>query len=125
MALVNDFYVVNTIEKEGSKIVGDIKINQDHRIFDGHFPGNPVVPGVCMIEIINELLGLANKKKYRLAEGSNVKFMNILNPAENPVVKVEHEILSDTGTSVKLKSSFYNQDKVFLKFSGTFTESPF
>ncbi|HML83911.1 MAG TPA: hypothetical protein PKE52_02010 [Bacteroidales bacterium] len=28
----------------------------DHSIFEGHFPGHPVVPGVCTISLVRELL---------------------------------------------------------------------
>ncbi|MEJ0079486.1 MAG: hypothetical protein WDM78_00620 [Puia sp.] len=34
----------------------------DQAIFSGHFPGQPVLPGVCMMEMVAEVLGVYLKK---------------------------------------------------------------
>ena len=31
-----------------------IKIDNNHQIFKGHFPDNPVMPGVCLLQIMKE-----------------------------------------------------------------------
>lgn len=120
MPLLDDFYFLKQIENNGTGIVADIELNKDHRIFEGHFPGNPVVPGVCMMEMVKEVLEKSRGKNFLLSEGTNVKFMNILNPQENSHVKLTHEISSETEEEVKLRCTISNQDITFLKFSGSF-----
>lgn len=45
MLLEKDFYAVKKISKlEDDKHIADIYLNQEHAIFKGHFPGNPVTP---------------------------------------------------------------------------------
>lgn len=31
--------------------------DEQHKIFKAHFPGNPIVPGYCMIDILSDVLG--------------------------------------------------------------------
>ena len=51
-----------------SKLYDVIKLNdeesfsvkfsdKDHEIFQAHFPGNPILPGYCIIDILSDVLG--------------------------------------------------------------------
>ncbi len=122
MALLDDFYTLNTLTETESGISAEVTLNPKHRIFNGHFPDNPVVPGVCMMQMIKEVLQLSRKRTFILSEGSNVKFVNILNPDENQRVELVHEIVRDNGEEVKLKSTIRNNETVFIKFAGSFRE---
>jgi len=54
--LLHDFYKIISLEKTAeSKYLAMILINEEHEVFQGHFPGNPIMPGVCMMQIIKEL----------------------------------------------------------------------
>jgi len=122
MALLDDFYTLNALTETENGILAEVTLNPKHRIFNGHFPENPVVPGVCMMQMIKEVLQLSRKRTFILSEGSNVKFMNILNPDENQKVELVHEIVRDNGEEVKLKSTIRNNETVFIKFAGSFRE---
>lgn len=50
--------------------------------FDGHFPGNPVVPGIAQIFAAQVALG----DKYALGEIKRCKFMRPVLPGERMVV---------------------------------------
>ena len=49
-----------------------------HPCYDGHFPGNPVVPGVLLLELVVEALG---RGPPRLV--TSVKFHRALAPGES------------------------------------------
>ncbi len=46
---------ITGIDLENRAIIGGRKIAEDDSVFQGHFPGNPVYPGVLQLEIIAEL----------------------------------------------------------------------
>ena len=45
-----------TISSDHNKLITRIKLNKDHDIYNGHFPNNPITPGVIIIQIIKEIL---------------------------------------------------------------------
>lgn len=102
MLLHNDFYAIATSSTEGDTYNFTVHINPVHHIFDGHFPGNPVTPGVVQMEMIKELLSIALDKKMSLESMGTCKFLSILNPNETPDVDVsiKTSLTEDGGTKV-------------------------
>ncbi|MBL4653097.1 MAG: 3-hydroxyacyl-ACP dehydratase [Flavobacteriales bacterium] len=81
--LLNDFFTINSIEKEEGKVVAAVTIDKNHKIFDGHFPDLPVVPGVCLTQMVKEVLEELTGDKLMLTKGSNIKFMAVVDPQKN------------------------------------------
>ena len=96
-----------------------IELNPKHEIFDGHFPNNPIMPGVCMIQIIKELTELFTSQNLFLSKVSNVKFMAIINPFTHSVLDLNLNIMNN-GEEVKVKNSSFFESTNALKFSAVF-----
>ena len=116
---LKDFYKLNTLEISGTLATANITINKEHPIFKGHFPGNPVTPGVCMIQIIKELAEKIVGEKLFMQSASNIKFMAIINPEINPNLELTLDI-SKTDEGYKIKNSTSFEDTVALKLSSTY-----
>ncbi len=117
--LIEGLYKVTANEKTAEGISAKIHLNKDHDIFKGHFPGNPVMPGVCMIQIIKELTEEATGKDLFLAVSSNIKFMAIINPEKNPDLQLTIDIAEENG-EVKVKNTTLFEETVALKLNATF-----
>lgn len=119
--LLKDFYKVNSIESKGeSNYNALVFLNKDHDVFKGHFPGNPVTPGVCMMQIIKELCEEILDEKLMLKAASNVKFMALINPEVNPDLRLELSINSNEVGEIKVKNTTYFDDTIALKLSNTY-----
>lgn len=119
--LLKDFYKVNRIEnKSENDYTASVFLNKDHDVFKGHFPGNPVTPGVCMMQIIKELCEEILDEKLMLKTASNVKFMALINPDVNPDLRLELSINSNEAGEIKVKNTTYFEDTVALKLSNTY-----
>ncbi len=46
-------------EVEGTEVVANYRVDRKHPIFKGHFPGNPILPGVIQIEMVAQAAGFA------------------------------------------------------------------
>ncbi|MDV6169281.1 3-hydroxyacyl-ACP dehydratase [Flavobacterium sp. DG1-102-2] len=122
--LLKDFYTVNSFENtDGQKYVATIMLNKNHEVFKGHFPGNPVTPGVCMMQIIKELTQKAVNAPLTMKSASNIKFMALINPEINPVLRLELDVASTEGGTVKVKNTSYFDDTVALKLSCIYSKN--
>lgn len=117
--LLKDFYKTSTLETVDNVSTATITINKNHEIFKGHFPGNPVTPGVCMMQIIKELTeDIVNKELFMESSG-NIKFMAIINPEKNPDLVLTLDI-TKTEDSYKVKNVTKFEDTVALKLTANF-----
>ncbi|RED24982.1 3-hydroxyacyl-[acyl-carrier-protein] dehydratase [Flavobacterium cutihirudinis] len=119
--VLKDFYKVLSEEKTGdSKYVFTILVNEKHEVFKGHFPGNPIMPGVCMIQIIKELTEKITQENLMIQTLANVKFMALINPEVNPELRLELDITTTEDNLVKVKNTTYFNDTVALKLSNVY-----
>lgn len=119
--VLEDFYTILSEEKiSDSKYVFTILVNEKHEIFKGHFPGNPIMPGVCMIQMIKELTESITKSTLMIQTLSNVKFMALINPEATPELRLELDIATTEDDLVKVKNTTYFNDTVALKLSNTY-----
>lgn len=98
-----------------------IKINPDHKIFEGHFPGQPIVPGVTYIEMIREIMELIYKKKFLLKEASNIKFLSITNPLLNAELTFSFSLIIKEAGVISSKIVITSINGSVIKFEGKFS----
>ena len=117
--LLQKLYKVTSFQSNDTTINASIHLNKDHEIFKGHFPDNPVMPGVCMIQIIKELTEKALNVELFMKKSSNIKFMALINPEINPDLDLELKITKEDGL-IKVKNSTKFDDTLALKFNGNY-----
>lgn len=87
-----------SLSEPGDRITANVRLNKEHPVFQGHFPGNPILPGVCTIQIIKELVDRGKDAKFMLTKAGNVKYLGFVNPVANPEVLFDLVLkLSETG----------------------------
>lgn len=119
--LLKDFYKVEKLDKTADrKYTAIVNLNKDHVIFKGHFPGNPVTPGVCMIQIIKELTQEILGCSLIMTSSSNVKFMALINPEINSTLVLDLEISGDLEGEIKVKNNTKFGDTVALKLTNIY-----
>jgi 3-hydroxyacyl-[acyl-carrier-protein] dehydratase len=119
--LLKDFYTIISLENTAdSKYRALILINEKHEVFKGHFPGNPIMPGVCMMQIIKELTEQITESSLFLQSLSNVKFMALINPFQTPELRLELEISTTQDNLIKVKNVSYFDETVALKLSSVY-----
>ncbi len=121
MQLVGFYNILDFNTDSSNTMVVKIEIEPSHTIFNGHFPGHAVTPGVALLQIIKELLESHLNAKLRMLSASHVKFLLPVYPqAENQLV-FHLEIVNDKGVfNVKNRTTFPNGD-VVLNCNAIFT----
>jgi 3-hydroxyacyl-[acyl-carrier-protein] dehydratase len=118
--LQNDFFTIHGLEKEGADIKADLVINAAHKIFEGHFPGHPVVPGVCMMQMVKEIIETVIGKKTNLIRAVEMKFLSIIDPQENNVIRAELNYHLDDAGHIAVSAIFFKETRIHFKFKGQF-----
>ncbi|MBN4061883.1 MAG: 3-hydroxyacyl-ACP dehydratase [Flavobacteriales bacterium] len=119
--MLGDFYTLIELQGDGiGQAKAKIELNPNHDIFKGHFPGNPIAPGVCMMQIIKEITEKVLNKDLFMYRGDNIKFMAKINPEVNPVLNLDFEIKQKEDNTYGVSCITHFEDTVFLKFKGSF-----
>ena len=118
---MNSFPLAETgKENPGTGCSFFVMLKEDHPVYGGHFPGNPVVPGVCQIEMIRELASLFLDRDLVLRKADSIKFLSVIRPDIPGRLKVDLEIRTREEILTDIVATISGQEQVFLKFRGKF-----
>ena len=122
MIFKDDFYTINASHEEENATIYSVTINKGHAIFKGHFPGNPVTPGVVQMEVVKELMQVTLGKEMNLLSMGNCKFLAVLNPEETADVDITLNITETEDGNSKVKALIQQDETTFLKMSAVYIE---
>lgn len=99
----------NFMSKEG-QVVAHWKVNSELPFFEGHFPGNPILPAICIIDVSLHLLSLSNPKiSLQEINIKRSKFMAMVHPGQDVEIVAESD---DESTWKVLWMSASDQQKL-------------
>lgn len=113
---ISDFYAISDLQQGESSIKCSISFFPEHSIFAGHFPGQPVVPGVCMMQIVKDILQARLQNRLLLRTTGQVKFLQLLTPDIAPQVNISWQQIDN---AYLVNAVFRNLTDVF-KLNGTY-----
>ena len=106
--LKDSLYTITSFESHKDELAAEVQLNKDHEIFKGHFPDQPVLPGVCMMQIVKELTEQCTGKRLFLNDVAQCKFLSMIDPEKAPLLQIHIQIeeLPEpvTGVRAQIKS---------------------
>jgi 3-hydroxyacyl-[acyl-carrier-protein] dehydratase len=119
--LLDNFYFIRSYEPTDYSLKALLEFDGTHSIFKGHFPAVPVVPGVCMMQIVKELFEKHSGKTVQLTKVPLMKFLSLINPLVTPTIQIDllYSIIDDK--SFQITASLLNENVVYFKFKGVAT----
>ena len=82
MKLLNSLYSIVSESVTESGRDYNIVLDAEHFIYKAHFPGEPITPGVCIMQIAVELLSLHCGKPLAIDTVKNIKFLDFFSGLE-------------------------------------------
>ncbi len=95
MKLIDNFCTLHRLDinSEGFKAV--IGLLPDHPVYKGHFPAQPVVPGVFTLALIRECASIATGRDRKYADIKECKFISAWLPTEDSKVTFDFAFLDE------------------------------
>lgn len=116
------FLMIDRIEElePGKRAIGKKCVSYNEPYFEGHFPGEPVMPGVLIIEALAQvgavvcLSAEGNKGKNAYFGGINkARFRNKVTPGD--VLTLEVELIKGKGSIGVASAKAYDKEKIFAE----------
>jgi len=108
------------LDHQENTIKATLEINKNSEIFNGHFPGQPVLPGACMLQIIKEVLESTLNIHFRLKKAEQMKFLTLVDPQINNILLLKLSYKSEGNENVDVTANLIAQKNICFKFKGTF-----
>jgi 3-hydroxyacyl-[acyl-carrier-protein] dehydratase len=116
--LYNTFFKILKEESAPGAVRALLSVDKDHDILKGHFPGQPVVPGVCMMQIVKELVERQAKRGLRLTKAGNMKFLSVIDPNQNTEIEASVSF-SEENDIISLDAALFSGSVIFFKLKAT------
>jgi 3-hydroxyacyl-[acyl-carrier-protein] dehydratase len=120
MTLLKDFYSLNQFAHGDGTVSAKIVFNKDHPIFRGHFPGTPIVPGVCMMQIVTEIMETALTYPVRVSTADTIKFLSVIDPERQQEIEVV-VTYNQMDEGIRIQASLFNGSGTFFKLKAVLT----
>lgn len=117
--LLNNFFTISSIETADQDIKAGLVINAGHKIFEGHFPGQPVVPGVCMMQMVKEIIEQVTARQTQLVKAQEMKFLAIINPQQNNSIQASLKYTVQEN-NIAVTANLFKDELIHFKFKGQF-----
>lgn len=107
----------------------DVRLNPEHFIFKAHFPGHPITPGVCLMQMVAELASVAEGCNLFVRNIKNVKYTGVVSPDDNTRLSFIFTSRTETGDGglkvQTLVTASGNPGILYSKFSVTLVKEQF
>ena len=121
MILQDNLFTIVSQQHEEGNAAFQVRLNPEWPIYKAHFPGHPITPGVCIVQMIQELLQVLVQRELCLRQAKNVKYVAIVSPEEVTELTVTFsKIETQPDGSLKVQAQVANGETLYTKFSATF-----
>ena len=117
MRLIDDFFILESLRDTDNGFEAELRTNPSHIIYKAHFPGNPITPGVCVIQTAGELLERKMNRKVYLKTVKNVKFLSVIIPDDGKKIRYSFSNISEVEDGCKTQVVVCDDDTVYAKIS--------
>jgi 3-hydroxyacyl-[acyl-carrier-protein] dehydratase len=110
--------------------VGEYRVRGDELFLRGHFPGQPIFPGVLLVEAVAQLAGVVAQSDrtvpplpgLKLAGFKNVKITGTARPGE--IIRLEARVTGRLGALVQASGAAWVNDQPVLRGELTLSGEP-
>ncbi|MDE5560199.1 MAG: beta-hydroxyacyl-ACP dehydratase [Bacteroidaceae bacterium] len=123
MLLENRYFSVLSEKRgEGLSAVYRLAILPECNVYEGHFPGNPVCPGVCNIETIKECAILLCGEQLRYSSIKQCRMTALATPSACPEIELQVS-MTPCGKGYTVQATIADENRTYMVLKGQFDKS--
>lgn len=119
MLLENFYQIENILPIADAQWRVNIQLNAAHRVYEGHFPQQPVLPGVCTLQIIKECAEEIMGSTLQYKRIGSCKFISAIDPSVNSRLELTLTIKETEENSWQLQAEGTAGENSFIKLKST------
>lgn len=117
--LINDFYTIIDIKSSASSHAIQVRLNADHKIYEGHFPNQPVVPGVCTMQLVKECVEKIKNVTLCYSQVQTCKFLSVINPKVDNIIEIAITLSDGEGSDIAMQADILQKEQQVTKLKAT------
>ena len=121
MNFLDNLFLTQSITETQDGFEAIVRCNPEHPVYKAHFPGNPITPGACLLQMAGALMQQQMGRPLCLKASKNIKYLSILVPAEGKEVKFVFSRITESETECKAQVVIADDSTVYTKMSLTFS----
>ncbi len=119
MTLENRFYRIISNTREEGRTIYKVALLPDCDVYKGHFPGDPVCPGVCNIQTIKELVAKETGHEMTIRAIKRCRLTAIATPVKCDELDITIAITSNDNDSYAVQADIKDAHETYMVFMGT------
>jgi 3-hydroxyacyl-[acyl-carrier-protein] dehydratase len=84
------------------QVVAELVVDTDSPWFSGHFPGNPILPGIAQLQMVLDTVQALELKGCRVSEIRKVRFKRMIRPDDTMTIIVRRRDQSPISYSFRI-----------------------
>ncbi|HBG53675.1 MAG TPA: hypothetical protein DDW70_05640 [Rikenellaceae bacterium] len=125
LMFINNLYRIVDKVVYGEQARVTILLNRDSVIYKAHFPGNPITPGACIVEMGREIASLVLEKDLVLEKADNIKFLAGIHPGNTPRVVFKLQVQEQEKGKWRVRAEVMDGDNIMTKMTLCLKETLF
>lgn len=117
MRLENNYYMLESMHMGGRCGVFRIRLCPECMVFKGHFPGYPVCPGVCNIQMIKECCERLTGVRLTISSIKKCRFTAVATPTDTPELYVTLS-LAPVENGYLVAAHISDDNRQYVEFKG-------
>ncbi len=78
-----EWHSLTNLNHSSAEISADVHVTPDSPWFSGHFPGEPILPGIAQIAMVFDAIAQCSGNNLKISNIKKIRFKQIIRPDDN------------------------------------------
>lgn len=121
MDKLNSIFNLKEISSTEDTHIVFVELNESHEVFKGHFPNQPVLPGVVQLQLVKMSLEQILGRNITTNVIKSVKYLQVIDPRKITSISLEIKVKSNNEDDISIQATLHDGDSALMKLSASYS----